>query len=394
MTTQARWFGAAVVILLCGTPSTLAAQSLFNAEGLGLPVAPMDARARALGVVGPGLFASGLIHGDPSSTSQLALPTITATFQPTWGEFDRNGETGTLKGTRFPLIGLSYPFGRFGVVSASYGSLLDQRWQAEQNGSFQIGGDTVAGVDRFVSSGGVAQGKIGWAYRPRTKVGIGVEVGQYTGLVDETFTRSFDSLAVGTDAATFREQEQWTYSGTSLALGVTVDPLPTVRVAASLTFGGTLKAEPGEGTEGGTREFSLPTELRVGASAALTSRLMATAGLRLGDWSGIDPELEASGVSGGGSTTFGAGLEWGGPSALGRTWPFRVGYRRAELPFGPAGSSPIESSISTGIGINLSQIDEFPLASIDVAFERGNRSGGFLDESFTRATITLRVSGR
>jgi len=382
-----------VVALLLVAPSAANAQSLISAEGLGLPIEPMDARARALGVVGPGLFASGLLQGDPAGTSQWVLPTITATFQPTWGDFQRDGETGDLRGTRFPLIGLSYPFGRIGVISASYGGVLDQRWQAERNGSFQIGGQNVAGVDRFVSTGGVAQARLGWAYRPHAKVGIGAEFGQYTGLVNETFTRSFDSVAVGSDAATFREQDQWTYSGTSMAVGVTVDPIPQVRVAASLTYGGTLRAEPDSGTAGGVKEFALPTEIRIGASAALTSRLMATAGLRIGDWTGIDPELEASGVSGG-SITFGAGFEWGGASALGRTWPLRIGYRRAELPFGPAGSNPVESSFSAGFAINLAQVEEFPLASVDVAFERGNRSAGPLDENFVRATVTLRVSGR
>lgn len=390
-------FGHARAVLLAtaltcvGSP--LAGQSLFSAEGLGTPVAPMDARARALGAIGPGLFASGLIHGDPSSTSQLALPTITATFQPTWGDFVRDGESGTLRGTRFPIMGLSYPFGRFGVVSASFGSVLDQRWQAERTDMFEIGGETVEGVDRFVSSGGVAQGRLGWAYRPHEKVGVGAEIGQYTGFLEQTFTRSFDSASVGSDAATFVEQDEWTYSGTSLSLGVTIDPIPSVRVAGSVTFGGTLNAEPGEETEGPTREFSMPTEIRLGASAALTSRLMATAGFQTGDWTGTNPEFESAGVSSGG-TVVGAGLEWGGPRAIGRTWPLRLGYRRAELPFGPAGSDPVESSMSAGFSINLAQVDEFPLAGIDLAFERGSRSGGPLDENFTRATVTLRVSGR
>lgn len=385
--------GALVVGALMVAPVAGQAQSLFSAQGLGLPVDPMDARARALGSVGPGLFASGLVHGDPSATSQLVLPTITATFQPTWGDYEREGQTGTLQGTRFPLVGLSYPFGSYGVLSASYGSVLDQRWQAERNGTFQIGGEDVPAVDRFVSTGGVAQARIGWAYRPHSKVGVGAEFGQYTGLVNETFTRSFDSASVGADAATFLEEDEWTYSGTNVALGVTFDPIPIVRVAASLTFGGTLKAEPSDSTGGVARDYSLPTELRLGASAALTTRLMATAGIRIGDWTGIDPGLEASGISQG-SKTIGVGLEWGGPSALGRTWPVRLGYRRADLPFGPANSDPVESTLSAGLGINLAQIDEFPLAGIDVAFERGTRSGGVLDENFTRATVTLRVSGR
>ena len=91
--------------------------------------------------------------------------------------------------------------------------------------------------------------------------------------------------------------------------------------------------------------------------------------------------MEASGVTGN-ARTIGAGLEWGGPSALGRTWPFRIGYRRANLPFGPADSDPVESAFSAGIGINLAQVDEFPLASIDcLSLQRMNDAIGKASET-------------
>lgn len=393
--TRMRWIRSAFLTgtLAAALPLGGSAQSLFTSEGLGLMVDPVDARVRALGGVGPGLFGGTLVQGDPGAMADLILPTISASFQPTWGTFDRNGESGDLQGTRFPVMAIAYPTQSAGVFSLSYGGVLDQRFAGERNDLFEIGGDSVEGVDRFESRGGVAQARLGWAYRVHERAGVGVELGQYTGLLTRTFTRTFDSTAVGSGLTSFADQEAWTYSGTSVTLGATVDPVPIVRVGASVTFGGTLKATPDEGTSGGVEEFALPTEFRIGASAALTSRLMATAGLRVGDWTGIDDQLESEGVTGS-ATTFGAGLEWGGPTMLGRTWPLRLGYRRANLPFGPADSDPVESVFTTGFALNLAQVEEFPLAGIDVAFERGSRSAGSLDESFWRGTVTLRVSGR
>jgi len=382
-----------LLALASGAGAHLSAQSLLTSNGLGLPIDPVDARVRALGSAGVGLFGTGLMQGNPAGMAGLALPVIAASFQPTWGTFQRDGEQGDLQGTRFPVMGFAYPIGGLGAFSLSYGGVLDQRYVGVRSGMFQIGGDSVAGTDRFVSRGGVSQARLGWAYRPLERLGVGIELGQYTGLLNRSFTRTFDSTAVGNDVTPFFDEEAWVYSGTSVTLGAMFDPVPIVRVGGSITFGGTLKATPEEGTEGGVESFGMPTELRLGVSSALTNRLMATAGVRIADWTGVDPQFEADGISGSG-TTLGGGLEWGGPSLLGRTWPLRVGYRRSDLPFGPAGTDPTESTVSFGFGFNLAQLEEFPLAALDVGFEQGSRTAGPLDESFWRATVSLRVSGR
>ena len=47
--------------------SPLAAQSFFNASGLGLPTDPLDGRSRALGNVGIGLSDGALLPTDPGA---------------------------------------------------------------------------------------------------------------------------------------------------------------------------------------------------------------------------------------------------------------------------------------------------------------------------------------
>ena len=393
--TRSRANAVAVLLILAAAPlpAGATAQSLFGAQGLGVPIEPLDARARALGVVGPGMFGPAFRPSDPGAMAEISIPTITATMQPTWGEYERGAATGDLKGTRFPVMGIAYPYGGVGVFSVGYGGFLDQRWAAERPGTFLIGGLPVTGTDRFQSEGGISQVHFGFARRVGTKVGAGISVGRFTGRVDRSFTRTFDTASTAADVAPFEDFGAWTYGGGHVTVGAVFDPVPQVRVAGSFSWAGTLDATPTAETEGGTLSFDLPSEVRIGASGALTRRLMATVGLRLADWSGVDPVLDTTSASGQ-TLSLGAGLEWGGPDFLGRTLPVRIGYRRSELPFGTSGSDPVESSVALGIGLNLAQVDEFPLAAVDVTLERGTRSGAPLEERFLRATVTLKVSGR
>ena len=378
--------------LVLAVPGGSAAQSLFNSVGLGAPLEGLDARARSMGALGPGLLGGSVLPLDPSSGARVLLPTLSATMQPTWGTYEQGTASGDLQGVRFPLIVAAYPTGGIGVLTATYRGAFDQRWQAERTGSFPIGGEDVASVDRFSSRGGIAIAEVGWARRFGTKLGLGASLGRYTGRLDRVFTRTLDSLAVGSDVATFNEGAAAAYSGVTAAVGFHVDPTPLIRVGGALRFGGTLKQKAKEGSAGGELEYSMPTEIRLGASAALTSRLMLAASFARADWSGADggvADIEPVGSV----TTYGFGAEWGGPRFLGRTVPIRLGYRRSGLPYRYASGDPVESAVSAGLALNLAQIDEFTLAGIDLALERGTRSDDVLSERFWRMTASLRVSG-
>ena len=181
------WLIAATVVM--AEPGAVQAQSLFGGGGLGIPVEALDARARGLGGVGPGLFGATLTQSDPAGLAGVQLPMITVTMQPTWGEFDSDVSSGDLKGTRFPMLGVAYPFGTAGVFSVSYGGFLDQRWAAERPGSFLIGGETVPGTDRFESSEwrDLAGAPLLWSARSWRPVGHRcASIGRFVGRVDRS----------------------------------------------------------------------------------------------------------------------------------------------------------------------------------------------------------------
>lgn len=385
------WLAGLILLLALGAQD-LQAQSIFGAAGLGLRVDALDARLVAMGSVGPGAPGNSLPPGSPASAAGLRLPTITATMQPSWGSFEDGAGGGDVQGVRFPVLAIGYPTS-FAVVTASYGSFLDQRWAARRVTGFQIGGETLEATDRFESRGGISTFRIGLAREVGERAAVGISVGRHTGKVSRAFGRSFDSLAVGSDVASFADVAEWGYSGTVITLGARLDPNPVFRVGAALTWNGTLTAESrDELTPRGDAEFNLPVELRVGASARLTPALSLNVGVTMADWTDSDGGLEEI-TTRGRTLAFSGGVESTGVTFAGRTLPLRLGFRRSELPYQANGVDAVEQAVTAGLGLRLAELDEVILAGLDVALERGSRSAGIIDESFWRMTLSLRVSG-
>ena len=90
---------------------------------------------------------------------------------------------------------------------------------------------------------------------------------------------------------------------------------------------------------------------------------------------------------------FGLGVELSRARLLGKEAPLRFGFRRTGLPFSFDEGGAIEQVISGGFGLELSRVGDIVLASVDLAIERGRRTGAGLSENFWRATISLLASG-
>lgn len=386
--------GAAALLAVTSAPG--AAQSLFGVSGLGFPVEPIDARARGMGSLGVGLFGPSLLPGDPAVAQALRIPMITATLQPSWVTREGPGAEQTYGTNRFPLIGVAYPFGSVnGIATLTFSGFMDQRWEVVRESSVELAGVEVPITDTFRSDGGISVVRLGWAHRVTEALAVGVTIGSYLGDSRRSFLRSFDAAAVGDTVGTvqFETLGEWRYTGPTVSLGASWDATDLIRVAGSAIWSGNLSASSQGDTKSRSRNFDLPTELRFGASGNLSSGVAVNVGVQYADWSGIDDDFEdASSV--GAVWGLGGGIEWDGPTLLGRNFPLRAGYRRRDLPFRFERSAPTESAFAAGLGLNLLQAEDLPLARIDVAVEFGDRDGGSVSESFTRATFTLRVAGR
>ncbi len=383
--------GIGMALLL---PGAATGQSLLGTRGLGLPLEALDARSRALGSEGVGLLGGNLNPTELASATALLIPTVNFTLQPHWQSGTLDGESMSSQGMRFPLLGIAYPVESLnGMVTLTFGSFMDQRWEIQESGTEELAGVPTPVTNTFRSDGGIAALRLGWAQRFGSTLSVAVSGGLHTGSVTRTYIRTFDSLAVpSSELIPFTDGGKWRYSGPTAALGAVWDPVQFLRLGGSVTWSGDLEADPSSDTSGEGASYAIPTVFRLGASGVLTTRLSLTVGMSYADWTSTEDGLNPETV-GGGVLSYGGGVEWAASGFGDRTLPIRLGIRRADLPFLFSGEQPAETVYSGGFGLNLTQAEQFVLAGIDFAIERGSRTAGILDETFWRASMTFRVSG-
>ncbi len=383
--------GAALLVpVLAVAPSPVAAQSLLSASGLGVPVEAPDGRSRMLGNVGVALSGSALLPNDPASAGWALLPGITVSGQAGGEEFP---DGGTAYQSRFPFLGVVYPYGEQ-VFSLAVSGVFSQEWDVEVDRTLDFAGDPVRAVDRFEGRGGVAAARLGVARRLfEDRVSVGVSAGTHLGSVERRFSRELDVEDVGPEVEPFEQEGVWRSSGLTAAAGAHWDVTPLIRVGGSVTWSEDLRLTPAAATDGAGQQVPLPLELRGGVFATLTPGLGLAASVYRADFSDAAAALgdaSAPGVV----WQWGGGLEWSGATLLGRRFPMGVGYRSRDLPFSFLGEAAQETALSGGVGIHLADAEDTPLARLHVGFETGTRTAGALSEEFWRTTFTLRLSGR
>lgn len=398
---------AALAACALALPGTARAQSLLATSGLGVPTPPLDARARALGGIPTGLFGFDLSLGNPADAADVRYRGGMASLQPFSRTSDIDGQRATTSGARFPVLRALYPTGRF-VASFGYGGFLDQNWAVTTSGMEHFGGDSASVSDVIRSSGGISQMRLGAAVSVTQHIALGAAVGLYTGNAVRQVTRSFPDSVNGNFLG-FTTRTQWGFHGPLASVGARADVGTVLRVAASATWSGTLKADSSVGAAS-PKSYKMPAQAEVGASAILAPKLALSVGGTYAGWAkttfapglgncGPLANCAPTGELSRNTVSWGAGLEYGGTHTGIRTFPFRLGYHSAQLPFYSQGDVlPSEHSASAGAGIRIGGTEDSPAAQLDAAIERGSRKGGpagsSLSESFWRLTFSLAVFGR
>ena len=294
------------------------------------------------------------------------------------------------QGNRFPLVGIGYPLMR-GMVTVTFSSFLDQRFESEREISYSL--QDVSGVakDIFEQDGAVSQVTFGYSRQLLEATGVGFSVGRYAGSLTRRLSRDFGEVTDATSIVPYQTGGFWSYSGASVTGGFATDIGAIARVSGSATWSGSLKASASEDSQGADKDFAIPLQYRIGASAVLSPGLRVSASMVRADWSDIAADLtDAAAV--GGTGGFGVGLELSRASLLG-AGPLRFGYRQSDLPFAFGATPGTESVWSTGLGLTLNETSGIVLAGADIALERGTRSDSSLTEKFWRMTVSLKVMG-
>lgn len=381
-----------VAILLAAAPGAWA-QSTFASGGLGMPVNPLDARARALGAVGTGLPGWNLNLTNPADIAGFPFRGVTAGLQTQAGTAELNGVRDDLGGARFPLLRIVYPFRRGLVASIGYGAFIDQSWAAFSNRTVRVGDADVGVRDGLESDGALSRVQVGLGYSVTNTLALGLAGGIYTGRLDRTLTREFISgLPLDLDPVSSRVR--WHQRAPFASAGMRWDPSAAFRLAGAVTWAGTLSGEAdeleGEPLLPNDFEVDLPLQAVVGASALLAPGLSGVVGARWDGWSSAADSFQGARDV----WSFGGGVEWESPLASSRTIPLRVGYHHAQLPFPIGGQNLTERFTAFGLTVPFADTNVGPRALVDAAIERGSRDGGgSLEESFWRFNMSLSLFG-
>jgi long-subunit fatty acid transport protein len=393
-------------LLLLAAP--LHAQSLFATRGLGAPLLSADARGQALGGMTTGLLGFTSSVNNIADAMGVGRRGLAAAIQPSRRAVSLGDETDHITATRFPILHVFYPIRSKLVGTLGYGGFLDQGWALATDGTEHVRGDTVGTHDELQSIGGIAQLKAGVAYAVTPSLSVGLGAGLYTGgdsrVVSRIFPDSVNNLMRG-----FTTRTEWTFRAPLVTGGARLDLGSAARVAASVTYGGMLKAH-GLDSIATDRRFHMPLQASFGASGQLASRLLVAVSADYSGWNraandfqgGVFGEFDASQTTARDTWSYGGGIEYsivqGGDKP---SLPIRIGARKTQYPFYLTSDQPVnETTYSLGFGRRFLGDETSPLAVGDLAVEYGKRTGGpgattaALSESFVRLTVSLALFGR
>lgn len=382
-----------VLLVLLAVPAGVDAQSLFAGRGLGVPVEPVDARARLLGGIGVGLLGVNPSLVNPAELTAVRRG-ITAVLQPATHRIELGDEEADVGSTRFPLLSLLYPVNERLLLGLGYGGYLEQSWGVRTAGTLPVGGG-VDYEDVIRSTGGLSQVRLSAAYALAPSLSVGAAAGLLTGNLDRTLDRTFQD-STGT-LAPFSTRLRWEYSGVLGAFGAAWQPSEALRVGASVLLSTDIDADSAEGGAE-SRSYGSAMTITAGASGQLTPDLM----LALGATRQRFPEIESGTELSRETWAFGGGIEYNGLRSGRRVFPLRLGGRWQQLPYYGIGEEPAtEKSAGFGVGFRLASDASGPLAVVDTGLERVLRTGlagdaiaDGIDESLWRWTVSLSLFGR
>jgi len=386
-----RYLGAAAAAAALSVLSAgqAPAQSLLSARGLGLPLEPVDARARGMGGLPLGLPEPGMSLVNPASAVGLPAAGLTVTFQADDVTSEAGDQADDFTTARFPVVQLAFPVGERLVGTLGYASVLDQNWAVTREDSIDISGSRVGVVDRFRSNGGVARLRAGAGYRLLPRLDVGAAVDVYSGAVRDSVYRFFASgSGIGsTQTATTYE---WRGLGFSAGARWRGDAFS---VSAAVSGGSKLTAEAQDSGVVG-KDYSLPLQVDAGASARIAQQALVAISARWAGWGALDDDLAAGSGGARDATQVAGGVEYEGLRFLGRPVPVRAGGRLSQLPFRWDANAEFvdERAVTGGLGIVFGG----GAATLDLSGERGRRGGdsaGF-EESFWRVSLSLALLGR
>ncbi len=353
-----RSFLAGVLIFALGT-SGVSAQGNLSTQGFGYPPGQLSTTALSLGGGSAELDPASAIN--PATAALWGAAVLFMQYEPELRTVKTTGASSRTTTARFPMVGVSVPFGRqlTGQVSAS--TFLDRTWSSSSATQQDIGGTVVDATELFSSYGGITDFRLALAYNASPRFQVGLAGHTFSGENRITIEQRFP------DTVTFSgttQRSEISYGAFGASAGMVWRPATNLGLGASVRVGGDMETQVGDTVLSSAK---MPMRYGVGVTYSGISGLALSARANFDEWSAMEPLRRAgSNMRAFDAWDYGVGADVAGPTIGRRNLALRLGARYRGLPFG-VGSGTGEQSrvnelaLSGGFGIPLgvgrSQLD-------------------------------------
>ena len=351
-----------LLALLAGIPAAVAAQSSqFGVRGLGLP--GREQSARAMGNAGAFSFFDPGSSVSPASIAYLGSLTATFTVLGDYRSSTDPAGSSSIRDPRFPQFAVGGPIPHKSMwVGLSYSNYTTRDYSLVFPATVILRGLPVAVNDTIQSKGSINDLQLAVAFRPTSRIAIGLGGHIFTGINRLAVHRIFSDSAY----LPSRQSSELSFAGVGVSLGV------LGQLTRSLTLGLLARADGHVSVQ----EDSLPTEQRVDLPLTLgaalrwrpSGKLQFAGQVLKHNWSSANADIIANGGVGAVNTVeAAAGLEFTPNPRRPERHPLRLGFRYAQLPFPLAvGSNAKEYGATVGTGYSFAA----DRAALDLSVER------------------------
>ncbi len=369
-------------------PAISAAQlHVPGSTGLGRPVPPHDARARALGGAGVALHGANLSAVNPAALIQLDVTGFWTTLVPERRSVKGDGVDGEIITSDLTLARTGGPISDRWAVSLSVGGYFSQDFGVEFVDTLQLSTGPVSFEETRTADGGLSQFRVDLARKVSGAWTIGAAGIFYSGEVRQQVDRGFEA---GAGFKPYRSTAAIEYRGWGVALGTQIKPIPEVIVGVVGSWGPDGLSVENDST-GEKLDVDLPATVDAGASVLLTPAFLVALSVGWAGWGALSDQL---GERGGADTWgFGVGFETGLSGGLNSGLVVRAGAHWQRLPFEIRGGAPSERALSAGIGALFRDGRGRFEATVEFG-RRGSQDTNGVEEAFTRLTLSLAVFAR
>lgn len=374
----------AAALLLALDSVTASAQGNLSGQGFGYPTGQLSASALSLGGATAELDASSALN--PANIAVWSGAVLFIQYEPEFRTVRTSGSSTRTMTARFPMVGVSFPFGRWVVAQMSASTFLDRTWTSSVTTQRDIGGTVVDATEVFSSDGGITDFRLALAYAPTRRFQVGLAGHVFSGENRIVIEQRFPDTVRFSGA---RQESDLSYGAYGVSAGAMFRVATHLGVGASVRVGGDMDVQTGD-----TVVSSGKVPMRYGASVSYAgiSGVALSARANFDEWSSMQ-SMRGSGsrMRAFDSWDYGVGADVSGPTIARRNVALRVGARYRGLPFGAGTSATADPSkvnemtLAGGFGIPLgigrSQLD-LAIARVTRKAENAAVAGGASESAY------------